>query len=219
MGRQFKIKGPWRIPMKRTFSTLAVAALIASGSAFAQQSQPSTQPNQPTPTVNDRRENQQDRIANGVQSGQLTAGETKNLESREASLNNEIKDDREADGGKLTSAEHQQINNQQNHLSNSIYADKHNAATQNYKGEVGARQENQQDRIAQGIRSGQMTAGETARAEGHEQRHQPADSRRPLRQRRNADRLRTPPGESRTEWRQPPDLPGKAQRKITRSSH
>ena len=42
--------------MKRTFFTLAVAALIASGSAFAQQSQPSTQPNQPAPTVNDRKQ-------------------------------------------------------------------------------------------------------------------------------------------------------------------
>ncbi len=60
--------------MKRTFFTLAVAALIASGSAFAQQSQPSAQPNQPAPTVNDRKQDQQNRIANGVDSGQLTAG-------------------------------------------------------------------------------------------------------------------------------------------------
>jgi lysozyme family protein len=93
--------------MKRTLFTLAVAALIASGSAFAQQSQPSTQtqPNQPAPTVNDRKQDQQDRIANGVDSGQLTAGETKNLESRESNLNREVRDDRSADGGKLTSAE------------------------------------------------------------------------------------------------------------------
>ena len=63
--------------MKRTLFTLAVATLIASGSAFAQQSQPTTQPNQPAPTVNDRTQNQQDRIANGVESGPLTAGETK----------------------------------------------------------------------------------------------------------------------------------------------
>ncbi len=92
--------------MKHRVIMLAVAALIASGSAFAQQSQPAaqTQPNQPAPTVNQRRDNQQDRIANGIDSGQLTAGETKNLESREANLNREIKDDRTADGGKLTSA-------------------------------------------------------------------------------------------------------------------
>ena len=36
--------------------------------------------------VNARRENQQDRIANGVQSGQLTSGETTNLETDRKSV-------------------------------------------------------------------------------------------------------------------------------------
>jgi hypothetical protein len=153
--------------MNKTLIALAVAALVASGPLFAQQSQPQTQP---TNTVNDRRENQQDRIANGVQSGQLTAGETKNLEGREANLNREIHDDRSADGGKLTQQERNQVNRQQNRLSNSIYNDKHNANTAHYgNNEVGQRRENQQDRIAQGIRSGQMTAGEAARTENREQ--------------------------------------------------
>jgi hypothetical protein len=158
--------------MKRTLFTLAVAALIASGSAFAQQSQPTTQmqPNQPAPTVNDRKQDQQDRIANGVDSGQLTAGETKNLESRESNLNREVRDDRSADGGKLTSQERQQINHQQNNLSHSIYQDKHNANTAHYgNNEVGQRRENQQDRIAQGVRSGSLKAGQTAKLENHEQ--------------------------------------------------
>src|SRR5579862_288692 len=169
MGRRSKISWPRRNQMKRTLFTLAVAALIASGSAFAQQSQPQTQPNQPAGTVNDRRENQQDRIANGVDSGQLTAGETKNLEGREANLNREVKDDRAADNGHLTAAEHQQINNQQNNLSHSIYQDKHNANTAHYgNNEVGQRRENQQDRIAQGIKSGQLTAGETAKLENQQ---------------------------------------------------
>lgn len=115
-------------------------------------------------TVHDRKENQQDRIANGVQSGQLTAGETKSIESREANLNREIHDDRAANGGKLTAAEKTQVNSQQNRLSNRIYADKHNANTANYgNNEAGARRQLQQDRIAQGIRSGQLKAGETAR--------------------------------------------------------
>jgi hypothetical protein len=153
--------------MNRTLVTLAVAALVASGPLFAQQSQPQ---NPTGATVNDRRENQQDRIANGVQSGQLTAGETKNLEGREANLNREIHDDRSADGGKLTPQERQQVNRQQNNLSNSIYDDKHNANVAHYgNNEVGQRRENQQDRIAQGIRSGQMTAGEAARTENREQ--------------------------------------------------
>ena len=37
----------------------------------------------PKPEVAKRKENQQDRIANGVQSGQLTAGETAKLETKE----------------------------------------------------------------------------------------------------------------------------------------
>lgn len=159
--------------MRSTLPMLALATLFASAPIFAQQ----TQPNQPAPaqpttqnSVNDRRTDQQDRIANGVQSGQLTAGETKNLEGREANLNREIKDDRQADGGKLTTQERQQVNKQQNNLSKSIYQDKHNANTAHYgNNEVGQRRENQQDRIAQGIRSGQMTAGEAARTENREQ--------------------------------------------------
>jgi hypothetical protein len=160
--------------MHRTLSTLALATLFASAPLFAQQSQPAAQPNSTqTPkegSVNDRREDQQQRIANGVQSGQLTAGETKNLESREANVNREIKDDRTANGGKLTQQERQQVNRQQNNMSKSIYNDKHNAAQAHYgNNEVGQRRENQQDRIANGIRNGSMTAGEAARTENREQ--------------------------------------------------
>lgn len=157
--------------MQRTLLTFALAVLVVSAPAFAQNQ---TAPNSNEPTkegsVNDRRQDQQGRIANGVQSGQLTAGETKNLEGREANLNREIKDDRSADGGKLTTQERQQVNRQQNNLSRSIYNDKHNANQAHFgNNEVGQRRENQQDRIAQGIRSGQMTAGEAARTENREQ--------------------------------------------------
>ena len=56
-------------------------------------------------TIQDRKENQQDRIANGVKSGELTAGETKNLEKKETKLNQEERDMRSLDNGKLTTAE------------------------------------------------------------------------------------------------------------------
>ena len=46
--------------------------------------------------------NQQERIAQGVKSGQLTAGETAHLEGREAAINKEVHNDRVANGGKLT---------------------------------------------------------------------------------------------------------------------
>jgi hypothetical protein len=121
-------------------------------------------------TIQQRKKNQQERIANGVQSGQLTAGETKNLERKEANLNKEERQMRAADNGKLTAADRAKLNQQQNGLSKQIYQDKHNAATAHYgNNQIGQRRENQQDRIAQGIRSGQLTPGEAANLENKEQ--------------------------------------------------
>jgi hypothetical protein len=77
-----------------------------------------------------RKENQQDRIAQGVKSGQLTAHETAKLETKESRLNKETRTDRAANGGRLTAAEKQQVNRQQNRLSRDIYKDKHNSAVQ-----------------------------------------------------------------------------------------
>jgi hypothetical protein len=121
-------------------------------------------------TIQQRKENQQDRIAQGVASGELNAKETTNLEKKEAAINQEERDMRKLDNGKLTAADKATINQQQNQLSKQIYADKHNAATQNTdpKSEVGKRAENQQDRIAQGVKSGQLTAGEAAHLERNE---------------------------------------------------
>jgi hypothetical protein len=154
----------------KKFSLLPAVMLMAGTAAMAQSASTTTTTTATTdPSIAQRKENQQDRIANGVKSGQLTAGETANLETKEAAINGETRADRAANGGKLTAAEKTQINGQQNKLSNQIYQDKHNAATQNYgKSEVGQRQENQQDRIAQGVKSGQLTAGETAKLENNQ---------------------------------------------------
>ena len=158
------------------WSALPVAVLMVGSVAMAQDQSSSSGSSaapapaaQPKPTIAERKENQQDRIANGVKSGQLTAGETANLETKEAAINGETKADRAANGGKLTGAEKTQINQQQNQVSKQIYDDKHNANTQHYgDNKVDQRRENQQDRIAQGIKSGQMTAGEAAKAENQQ---------------------------------------------------
>jgi WXXGXW repeat (2 copies) len=84
------------------------------------------------PRVGARAENQQQRIAQGVRSGQMTAGETRNVENREASINRQVANDRAANGGRLTAQEHQQINQRQNNVSRSIANDKHNASTQEH---------------------------------------------------------------------------------------
>ena len=81
-------------------------------------------------TVNQRRENQQDRIAQGVKSGQLTAHETASLEGKESRLNHQIRNDRRHDDGHLTAGERTRVNREQNTLSRDIYRDKHNAAQQ-----------------------------------------------------------------------------------------
>ncbi len=81
-------------------------------------------------TVNQRRESQQDRIAQGVRSGQLTARETGSLEHQEARLNHRIRDDREDHNGHLTGRERASINHTQNRLSHEIYRDKHNGFRQ-----------------------------------------------------------------------------------------
>ena len=142
---------------------LAGALAVFAVPAFSQTSSPA-------PVVNQRKENQQDRIANGVQSGQLTAGETKNIEKKEAGLNGEENRMEKRDDGNLTKADKARLTRQQNRLSNQIYKDKHNARMQNTnpKTEVGQRQRNQQERVAQGIKSGQMTAGEASHMEGRE---------------------------------------------------
>jgi hypothetical protein len=148
-----------------SFKTLFFAAALAALAVPA-----FSQSDNPAPVINQRKENQQDRIANGVQSGQLTAGETRNLEKREAGLNGEENRMEKRDEGNLTAADKARLTRQENRLSRSIYRDKHNRLAQNTNPQsgVGQRQRHQQQRIAQGINSGQMTAGEAAHMEGRE---------------------------------------------------
>jgi len=102
--------------MKRfIINTLPVAALLAASI-----------PSISAGTINQRRENQQDRIAQGVKSGQLTAHETASLERGEARVNRQIRTDRLDHNGHLTGGERARINGEQNRLSRQIYRDKHN---------------------------------------------------------------------------------------------
>ena len=79
--------------------------------------------------IRKRAENQQDRIAQGINSGQLTARESARLEHKESRLHSEVRDMRQLDGGKLTSGDRALVNQQQNRLSRGIYAQKHDAQT------------------------------------------------------------------------------------------
>ena len=76
--------------------------------------------------VGERRDFQQQRIANGVASGQLSPRETQHLENREANINQQVHADRQANGGHMTPQERAQVNHEQNHTSEQIHRDRHN---------------------------------------------------------------------------------------------
>jgi hypothetical protein len=123
--------------MKRTLTNmlliLATSSLMIVGSAVAQTTTSGAGPDKLDPghprvnQVNGRETDQQDRIGNGVKSGQLTPGETRNLEKGEQRLDNNEKKDMAADNGHLTKQDQKQLNHEANHMSKKIYKDKHNA--------------------------------------------------------------------------------------------
>lgn len=80
-----------------------------------------------TPRVDQRQENQQKRIANGINSGALTAQETANLERREAKIEAD-KAAAKADGV-VTKQERAKLHAEENRASKKIYNKKHNART------------------------------------------------------------------------------------------
>ncbi|MCU1337371.1 MAG: hypothetical protein JWO19_2952 [Bryobacterales bacterium] len=80
--------------------------------------------------IEQRKENQQKRIAQGVKSGSLTPRETARLERQQSKLNQEVRHNRKENGGNLTNKEKVQINHQQNRLSKEIYNQKHDGQNQ-----------------------------------------------------------------------------------------
>ncbi len=117
--------------MKLTNFVLTAALVLAPAAVVAQTvapPAPTLPPSQATSrTVANRKVDQQNRIANGVQSGQLTARETGHLEHQEAGVNKEEHGMRAADNGHLTSADKKTLDKQQNAESRRIDRDKHNA--------------------------------------------------------------------------------------------
>jgi hypothetical protein len=114
------------------------------------------------PGVNQRQHNQQDRIQQGVRSGELTRNEAQGLRAEQRGIRREERAYK-ADG-QLTRAERADLHRDQNRASRDIYRQKHDAqqrppAAVRDPG-VNARQHNQQDRIAQGVRSGELTKSE-----------------------------------------------------------
>ena len=111
---------------KRTLAYVAVAAAL-SIPAVAQSNTQTTNSTK-TPVIHQRQRDQQARIGQGVKSGQLTGGETRQLERQQARIQATKKADK-ADGN-MTPQERAQLTRMQNRASRDIYRDKHNARTQ-----------------------------------------------------------------------------------------
>ena len=149
--------------MKTTRIALAVAVTVASlfsTAAFAQSVASEIQ----------RNINQQQRIEQGLQSGQLTTREAARLERGESRV--ESMEAKAMKDGNLSNAEKNRINQAQNNLSRDIYQEKHDAqrgdpnspSSQRMQADV-QRNINQQQRIEQGVKSGQLTTREAGRLE------------------------------------------------------
>ena len=143
----------------RTSIALAVGMLFA-GATLAQTTGSTVQ----------RDDNQQNRIEQGLQSGELNTREAGRLEHQEATVekmqSNALKD------GSLSDAEKARLQRAQNKVSSDIYRDKHNAALGNPNSASSKRMQadvqrnaNQQARIEQGVQSGALTNREAASLE------------------------------------------------------
>lgn len=110
--------------IRRALIFAAALVVLGAPGAFAQTNN-NPAPNKPT--IQQRKENQQARIAQGVKSGQLTPRETSKLERQQRSINHEERNMRKADNGHLTKADRSALNRRQNRASRNIYDKKHNA--------------------------------------------------------------------------------------------
>jgi len=92
------------------------AATLLAGFAFAGPAA--------DPRIQQREVNQENRIQQGVQSGQLTPRETGRLEAQQAKIKQD--EARMKADGNLTKAERKKLTREQNRASKNIYRKKHN---------------------------------------------------------------------------------------------
>jgi len=154
--------------MKTTSITFQlIAASLLTSAAWAQTT-PAEQDQQ-------RNVNQQQRIEQGLQSGQLSTKEAGSLERQEQHVDKMEAHDMK--NGAITPGEQSRLNAAQNRVSNDIYADKHNGVTGNPNSASSQRMQadvqrnvNQQQRIQNGMDNGSLTnreAGKLERGQAH----------------------------------------------------
>jgi len=145
---------------KTTFA--AIAATLLSGAAFAQDN---------TVQADTQRDiNQQQRIEQGLKSGQLSTREAGQLERQEKRVDN--MQARDLKNGSISPAEQARLNAAQNKVSQDISADRHNGISGNPDSKSSQRMQadvqrniNQEQRIENGEKSGQLNNRQVGRLE------------------------------------------------------
>ena len=143
----------------KTILALALGTAIA-GSAIAQT----------TATEVQRDVDQQKRIEQGLKSGELSTREAAKLQGEESKVNRDQA--RALKDGNLSPAEKAKIQAEQNKVSADIYKQKHDAQKGNPSSASSKRMQadtqrniNQQQRIEQGVKSGELTHREVGKLE------------------------------------------------------
>jgi len=133
---------------------------VMSSATFAQVAQQDQQ----------RDVNQQERIEQGLQSGQLSTHEAGQLERQQQHI--DTMEAHDMKNGAITPAEQARLNAAQNRASADIYADKHNGVTGNPNSASSQRMQadvqrnvNQQQRIQNGMQGGALTNREAGSLE------------------------------------------------------
>ncbi len=138
----------------------------------AAHSHPATKSCTKDPGVNHRQDNQHDRISQGVKSGQLTKEEAKSVASTQKEIRQE--EAQYKSDGILTKDERKDLQQDLHAASKDIYEEKHDSETRpgvtpaepktcgTKNPGINYRQENQKERIEQGIQSGELTKKEIA---------------------------------------------------------
>ena len=151
--------------MKLFVGFVGVIATGLLGTAYAQNAQQDQQ----------RDVNQQERIEQGLKSGQLSTKEAGHLEREQQHIDK--MEARDLKDGSINSAEQARLNAAENKASRDIAAAKHNGVTGNPNSASSERMQadvqrnvNQQERIANGIKSGALTnreVGSLERGQAH----------------------------------------------------
>lgn len=156
--------------IKTTFIALAIVTL--PGFTLAQ-----TPGDSSGGRIDQRQSNQQKRIDQGVKSGELTQQEAARLQQDQARIQR-MENKARADGT-ITREEAARIERAQDRQSKAIARESHDkqrAHTQG-GGRIDARQANQQKRIDEGVRRGELTPNEAARLRNEQARIQRMEDR------------------------------------------